>query len=71
MNIETVEDAMHVAEKEHKKIQKLINDNKQTKKEKSTEENLPLWFGKEIEKKEISSEEKNEIDNIINDFSFK
>ena len=68
MNIETVEDAMHVAEKEHKKIQKLINDNKQTKKEKSTEENLPLWFGKEIEKKEISSEEKNEIDNIINDF---
>ncbi len=68
MNIETVEDAMHVAEKEHKKIQKLINDNKTTKKEKSTEEDLPLWFGKEIEKKEISSEEKNEIDNIINDF---
>ena len=68
MNIETVEDAMHVAEKEHKKIQKLINENKPVKKDKVIEEELPSWFGKEIEKKEISNEEKNELDNIINDF---
>ena len=71
MNIETVEDAMHVAEKEHKKIQKMINDNK-NKVVKTTkdgkEEQLPSWFGKELDKKEISDDEKKELDNLINNF---
>ena len=70
MNIETVEDAMHVAEKEHKKIQKMVNENKNKsyKGTKSTTETLPSWFGKELDKKEIDDDEKKEIDNIINNF---
>ena len=70
MNIETVEDAMHVAEKEHKKIQKMISENKNKtyKSTKSTTETLPAWFGKELEKKEINEDEKKELDNIINNF---
>ena len=69
-NIETVEDAMAVAVKEHKKIKDLMkkpSTNKvSSKKEESME--LPSWFDKNIEKKEISPEEQKELDNILKDF---
>lgn len=69
LNIETVEDAMHVAEKEHKKIKKMmekpINKVSQSKDKK---EELPSWFEKNIEKQEISREEKEELDNLLKDF---
>ena len=65
MGIETVEDAMHAVKKEWKKNHK--NTSEVKVKSGSTEE-LPFWFGKDIEKEEISTDEKNELDNIINEF---
>ncbi len=66
MDIETVEDAMRAVEKEWKRNHKNSTESK-VKKGTPTEE-LPFWFGKDIEKKEISVDEQNELDNIINDF---
>lgn len=68
MNIETVEDAMKVAEKEHKKIKKLLekdNTGKTYTKAKNIKEELPSWFEKNIDKKEISKEEQEELDNLL------
>ena len=69
MNIETVEDAMKVAEKEHKKIKKMMDAKKGVQPKRNVKEELPSWFEKEIEKKEMSDEEKNEIDSLLKDFS--
>ena len=71
MNIETVEDAMRVAEKEHKKIKKLMEKSTtvKTKKENTKQkEELPDWFEKELEKKEITKEEQDELDRLLKDF---
>lgn len=69
MNIETVEEAMAVAEKEHKKIKKLMGKSNITKnKNVEKEEKLPSWFEKNIEKQEISKEEQEEFDNLIENF---
>lgn len=68
MNIETVEDAMKVAEKEHRKIKKLMekdNNGKTYTKAKSVKEEVPSWFEKNIDKKEISKEEQEELDNLL------
>lgn len=68
MNIETVEDAMKIAEKEHKKIKKLMekdNNGKTYTKAKSVKEEVPSWFEKNIDKKEISKEEQEELDNLL------
>lgn len=67
LNIETVEDAMAVAEKEHKKIKKMMEKPNTSKTVKEKEE-LPSWFEKNIEKQEISKEEQEEFDNLINNF---
>lgn len=66
MNIETVEEAMAVAEKEHKKIKKLTERKNASGKSSSTKEELPSWFEKNIEEKEMSNEEKEEMNNLIN-----
>ncbi len=70
LNIETVEDAMAVAEKEHKKIKKLMekSNTKVENKESSKKEELPSWFEKNIEKQDISKEEQEELDNLIKEF---
>ena len=68
MNIETVEDAMKVAEKEHRKIKKLMekdNNGKTYTKAKNVKEEVPSWFEKNIDKKEISKEEQEELDNLL------
>ena len=67
MNIETVEEAMHVAEKEHKKIKKLLEKNN-VRQSKVNNDSLPSWFEKELEKEEMTKEEKDEIDNILKNF---
>ena len=70
LNIETVEDAMKASEKHHKKIKKMIEDSKKTKtkvKKESSEKNIPLWFNKENDIEEISKEEQNELENILNE----
>lgn len=71
LNIETVEDAMAVAEKEHKKIKKMMEKTTTSKtsgKPKEKDEQLPSWFEKSIEKQEMSEEEQEELDNLLKNF---
>lgn len=63
LGIETAEEAMSQAEKDYKKSKNIKQTNK-TKKETK----LPEWFDKEIDKKEISSEEENELKNMLKEF---
>jgi len=65
LNIETVEEAMHTAEKEHKKYKK-SSPPKVSKNIK--EEKIPEWFDKEIKKKEVSEQEKNEMEDILKEY---
>ena len=69
LNIETVEEAMKITEKEHKKLKKLIESKNQKEKNISTKKDtkLPLWFNKEIEKDEITKEEQEEMDKLLAD----
>lgn len=71
LNIETVEDAMRVAEKEHKKIKKLMNKDKEKgiKGYKMKEEALPSWFNQKIEHEDITKEEEEEFDKLLKDFN--
>lgn len=72
LNIETVEAAMKTAEKEHKKLKKMLNKDKEepsNKHYKPKEEALPSWFDKKIENKEMSKEEEEELDNLLKEFS--
>lgn len=69
LNIQTVEEAMRITEKEHKKIKKMF-DLKTTKtinKEsvKKTEGNVPIWFNKQLESTEATDEEMEEMDKMI------
>lgn len=70
LNIETAEEAMRVAEKEHKRIKKLTEkvttSDKQTK---PKEESLPSWFDKDIKEEELSEQEKKELDNLLKEFN--
>ena len=70
LNIETVEEAMRITEKEHKKIKKMIKPKEvaKTKSEKSdTNKNVPAWFNKEQEVEKTTSEEIEELDKILNE----
>lgn len=69
LNIETVEEAMRVAEKEHKKIKKLTEKKASKDIKAKKEEVLPSWFDKEIATKEISKEEQEELDNMLKEFT--
>ena len=62
LNIETVEEAMKITEKEHKKMKNIVNT-KTTKK--NVKEELPVWFNNEIEKTDISIEDEQEMDDIL------
>lgn len=69
LNIETVEEAMKISEKEHKRLKKkLQNTTKNTTKNK-TKEALPEWFDKNIDKEDISEEEKKELDELLKEFA--
>ena len=72
LNIETVEDAMKVAEKEHKKLKKMINSNKddsvkEKKVVKNDDKNLPAWFNEEQKVTTATDEEIEELDKILNE----
>lgn len=70
LNIETVEEAMKVAEKEHNKIKKITNKNKEISKPTTIKhEKLPSWFGEQLEKGEMTQEQQEEIDNMFKEFS--
>lgn len=64
LKIETVEDAMALAEKEHKKY----NKNKIVKKEEKSVEKIPEWFDKNIEKKQVSEIDRLKIDELLKEY---
>ena len=65
-NIETVEEAMKIAEKYHKKMKKQLQETKEIKKAKEPkEETLPAWFGNEQKISETTDEEIKELDKIL------
>ncbi len=63
--VETVEAAMNLAEKENKN-RKTYSEKKQTTNK--VIEEKPSWFGKTIEKKTASSEEREEIEQMLSEF---
>lgn len=63
LKIETVDEAMQLAEKEHKRYNK-----KETKRIVRNVETIPEWFDKKIEKKEVKADEKNEIENLLKEY---
>lgn len=71
LNIETVEEAMRISEKEHRKLKKQFENksHKQlttyTSKSRKVEE-LPDWFNKELKNQEMSDEDMKELDEILN-----
>lgn len=68
LNIETVEEAMKITEKEHKKLKKMIfppNKPSPKKNMDNTNKEIPIWFNKNLEKEELSTEDAEEIDKIL------
>ncbi|MBQ6495251.1 MAG: DnaD domain protein [Bacilli bacterium] len=66
LNIETVEDAMRIAEKEHKKYKK---NNITTKIKTTSNTKLPEWFDKEIKKEEVSKDSLEEMQNLLKEYN--
>ena len=64
LNIETVEDAMRITEKEHKKNKKLINKTSKSRKT-ITKNDTPAWFDKELEKNDLTKEESEEMEKVL------
>lgn len=73
LNIETVEEAMKISEKEHKKLKRQLeskNKNQMVKSKSTTkEEVVPDWFDKELKNEEMSEEEASELDQLLNSIS--
>ena len=68
LNIETVEEAMRITEKEHKKLKKIVTKKKETKSTTQVKDNnIPAWFDKETKVEETTKEEKVELDKILNE----
>ena len=65
LNIETVEEAMKITEKEHKKMKNLVQPKTSTKK--TTKEELPVWFNNEVKEEKTSIEEEQELEDILNE----
>jgi len=63
LGIETAIEAMNIAEKEHKKYKKITPTKK-----KITNIKEPVWFNENIEKEEISKEEKTELEELLKEF---
>ena len=66
LKIETVDEAMKVAEKEHKKYKKKTSIS--TPKKVIKEEKLPEWFDKKISKKETSKEELEQMRDLLKEY---
>ena len=63
-NVETVEEAMKIAEKYHKKMKKQLSPEKKEE-HKVKETSLPAWFGNEQKIEETTQEEVEELDKIL------
>lgn len=69
LNIETVEEAMKITEKNHRTNKKMISDDKANKANNNSKKQIndtPVWFDKET-KDDISEEEALELDKILED----
>lgn len=66
LKIETADEAMKTAEKEHKKNKTKIFDN--SKKSTKTEASTPIWFNENNNLKEISEDDKKEIESMLKEF---
>ncbi len=64
LGVETASEAMEVAEKEHKKINKKLKTNSK----KITEDKKPVWFNENIEKEEATNEEIKEMEELLKEF---
>lgn len=70
LNIETVEEAMKITEKEHKKMKKLIKPKETVNKKNDkidNSKNEPAWFNKEQDILKTSDEDEEEFDKILNE----
>lgn len=65
LKIETVEEAMKVAEKEHKKYRKNVCA---TPKKVIKEEKIPEWFDKKIQKQESTKEELEQMEELLKEY---
>ncbi len=66
LNIETVDDAMRIAEKEHKKYKKTAAT--PSKPRTIKEEKLPEWFDKNITRQEASQEERSAMEDLLKEY---
>jgi replication initiation and membrane attachment protein len=69
VGVETVEEAMKLTEKEHKKFKKLIEqkESKPQKQIKNDNKNVPIWFKQEQKVDTPTEEEVEELDKILNE----
>ena len=68
LHVETVEEAMRVTEKEHKKLKKQFETKttKQVIKPKvERKEQLPDWFNKELKNEVMTDDDKEELDKLL------
>lgn len=68
LKIETVDEAMRTAEKEHKKYRKNTISPKTITRKPLKEEKLPEWFNKKIDKKETSQEEVQKMEDLLKEY---
>lgn len=74
LNIETVEEAMRITEKEHKKMKKLVEDKKKpttttTKKQTTQEAVVPAWFNQNLNELEPTNTEQEEMDKVLDEMN--
>ena len=74
LNIETVEEAMRITEKEHKKMKKLVEDKKKpttttTKKQTTQEAVVPAWFNQNLNELEPTNAEQEEMDKVLDEMN--
>ena len=67
LNVETVEEAMKVAEKEYKRENK--NNQSKTLSKVVKEEKVPDWFNQSIKKEKISEEDEKSLKDMLKEFS--
>lgn len=67
-NIETVEEALNIADKEYKKGNKNVPKKTYTNKTEYNE-TLPAWFDKDLTSSEVSQDEQEEMNKLINDLT--
>lgn len=69
LNIETVDEAMRIAEKEHKKYKKKPSSTSSAVKQRIIkEEKIPDWFNKKIEKQTASSTELEAMQDLLKEY---